>query len=850
MKRKIQLLLLGIVSSGVLVSSVFAITDTSSIAKTLNWVPTPGDCTLCQGHYEQPKIVVQYPNPQDPNKLPTTVTASGPSDLLQNGVSVLRKNVVVTQPGRIVDADTAYIYRDGKTKQVTKIHLVGHVRMAEYGKLIVADTADYYIQTHSWKFHQSIYHLSEPDFANMDHKIFNYQAFGTAKKAEKDKLGVLYFQDASYSTCAPINPAWQISAKKVRLDQNSGRGEAYGVVLHVKKIPLIYLPYFNFPIDNRRKTGFLSPTIGYSNRNGFHVQAPFYWNMAPNYDMTITPEYFSNRGLQISDLFRYLSHLASGQVLFSLVPYDMAWEKYVISTLKNYQNTTGVQPYLDALNRVKNQTFRGFFSTKNEFHFSPEWSAHGIFNYATDDYYLRDFGAPVNGIYPNQLQNEIGANYSGLHWSINSMAQWYQTLHLIDQQPIAYNQYQRLPEIDAEGLYPRIFHWFDLNIDAQYVNFAYISNFFPFTYQMPIGERFHARTTLSMPINFASGYFTPAIAWDTTWYDASLQTKLPQQLRPPLQASRNLPIFDVDSGITLQRLFHFFHEDFFQTLEPRLFYLYVPYQDQTGLPFFDTQLLPLTYDQLFSVNRLSGYDRIENANQISFGTVSRILRAQDGYEILNAGLGIEYYFQQPNVPIINGFNPTSPQVLPFVGNFSPLVGEITYYPWPGISLTSNAAWNFSTNSLNNVTSQLTINENDTLFSVGYIFDNTSLGVPLSQTLGVKQISHNIKVGVSFPINPKISLLGYGYYDITNDNILSVFGGIQYSNCCWSVRLVASSTLDGNITVVNNTRQVANHYHMVYYLQFLLKGLGDVGNSDPSTLLAGGLPGYHDPFKLN
>ncbi len=848
MTRKLRIILFSLTTGMALINTAAADSPPYSpdyIAKVLNWVPETSKCNACAGHYAEPKILIENPNPKDPNQSPSEITASGPSTFSSHGVSILTQNVVMTQPGRIVNADKAYIYRNTKTGKINHIHLVGHVKLSELGKLIVAKIADYYTETHEWHFNNPIYHVTEKKINGISVNKFHYEAFGTSESAYKDKDGVIHLRNANYSTCSPQNPTWQLYSKKLILDHNKGRGYAYNVVIRAKRVPIFYFPYFNFPLDNRRQSGFLTPTLGSSQQRGFETDLPFYWNMAPNFDMLITPRLMTKRGIGISDWFRYLFPNSTGRIYEAINPDDLYFHRYVANTILQNRNTLSLAPYVTTLNSYRNQYFRGFYSVENNTQLTSALSTSLQLNYVTDNYYLRDYGTTFNDIFANQLQNEFRVNYEKKHWTATAFVQAYQTLHLIDQYPGVEDQYQRLPEIDIESHYPRIFRHFDFESASQYVNFAYSSIYPPaLTFQKPIGQRYHGASTLSLPMIFASGYITPAITNDSTIYDAESSTLAPNIPRTQIQAFRDLPIVDIDSGLYFDR--DFLNGKYRQTFEPRLFYLYVPYQNQNNLPFFDTQLLPFTYDQLYATNRLSGFDRLENANQISLGALTRILSSKTGTEILNAGIGMEYYFQAPQVPILNALGQT---VLPFRGSISPLVGEITYYPWANWSITGNVAWDFVNQSLNNANTTITYSGpgNRTL-TLSYLFASNNLGV-IPQNLNTTQISQLISGGVSWPISRSINVLGYEYYDLTNNRQQNLFGGVEYSTCCWAIRGVVSRSLfSSNVVGTGAGMRVTNHYQTVYYLQLLLKGFGDLGNGDPSTLLTSTIPGYVDPFK--
>ena len=217
----------------------------------------------------------------------------------------------MTQPGRIGKADRAIIYRDPKTGKIDYIRLEGNVQVREYGKLIAGPYCTIRFDDHTLEAGPAAYH------------IFNtpYNSWGTADRTFRDASGLVHLSNATYTTCAPTSPSWQISAGKLILDQKEGFGTAYNMMLRFYNFPVLYMPLYSFPIDNRRKTGFLTPDPSYESKNGLQLAFPYYWNLAPNYDLTTTPKYIQTRGFQLNTQFRFLaSPTNQGQVFLGIVP--------------------------------------------------------------------------------------------------------------------------------------------------------------------------------------------------------------------------------------------------------------------------------------------------------------------------------------------------------------------------------------------------------------------------------------------------------------------------------------------------------------------------------------------------
>ena len=627
-------------------------------AQRLNWIQAPGSCNVCSGYFYQPLDLHKHPNPLPANQLPLSISSYGPAEFEQNGTSKLTGGVVVTQPGRRITADTALVRRDRKAGKITVITLVGNVHLQQYNRLIVATYAQINLLQHSIVLKNALYHIGPAASGETGQKIkLHYDAWGYAAYIHNPTHEIINFYDTTYSTCTPRNQVWMISGSHMHFDRNRGYGTAQNVLLRIHKIPVAFLPYLRFPLDNRRLTGFLIPEFSHSKNQGTRIGEPFYWNMAPNYDMTITPYYNFKRGFQIEDLFRYLTKRGHGTLDLSYLPYDNGFKKYREDTISNFQGMPGRDLFVDKLRGMHN--YRGFAAFNGEQYWNDEWHSNFHLTYVTDPYYFRDIDSQASFENPNQLLNEFDLQYQGLHWNFTSMVEGYQTLHRIDQfdQP-TYDQYMRLPEFDAAGFYPNIWHHLSWHGSSQAVDFQYNGAFPPEQPDLPIaiGQRFHARPSFDYDQIWSSGYIDPQLFLDMTSYITQFKNSISGASRNNFDKSRTLPIVDIDTGLFFDRNFHFHDGDYIQTLEPRVFYLYVPYKNQDQYPDYDTQLLPFSTNQLYSVNRFTGYDRLDNANQVTLGLSSRILNSDTGQEKNRASLGFIYYIQQQKVGLTNRYH--------------------------------------------------------------------------------------------------------------------------------------------------------------------------------------------------
>lgn len=805
----------------------------TSIAEVLGFV---ADNSRCGGHFVEPPIVSRYPHPKGVKQEPAIITARGPAIFRADGVSVIQKDIVVSEPGRMIEADKAYIYRDGSTGHITKLVLVGHVKLRESGKLIVAERGSVTLYPKTAELVHTAYHIySNKPYGKSMRTAFD--AWGVADKAVRDENQVTTLSNATYTTCTPIRPSWIIRARRIVLDKVHHIGRAYHAVLTFKHLPLFFTPYYSFPLDHERKTGFLAPRVGYMSRSGGDFAFPFYWNIAPNYDLTLTPEYLTQRNFELSSLFRFMSERSLGAIFISFLPNDTAFQNFRQQSFNTYSNAAlynqdFFEPYLNQLEHFSNA--RGFLTMNDTTTLSPEWIAHINLNVVSDPYYFQDLGGLMgSSTLSNQLLNQIDLQYSHLNWDFTVLAQAYQTLHLITQtQNPALDQYKRLPDLSGNGYYPNIFPNVDFNLNTSLVNFDYDSDFTP---DKPTGQRLHLRPGLSAPINFASGYITPQVWLDATGYN--VDHAQPGQAS---SADRLLPIIDVDSGLYFDRDFFARGGEYIQTFEPRVFYLYVPYQNQNNLPNFDTVLLPFSFEQLFAFNRFTGDDRLSNASQISIGLISRILDGETASPILTGNLGFGYAMENPMVCLSSGCQIPS-------YHLTPIVGELDYSPGTVLSFSGSWAWDPNFHQTNNTNFKVNYKRDDRhIISVGYLFvkGNGASITPEVTTEPNNVYSNNTSqftYAMTWPIYKEWSGVGYWDYNISRSRTDTYFAGLQYDTCCWALRFVTQRSYVSY--TVNNNGHIKNNFDTSYFIQLQLKGLGDFGTANMNQLLSSAIPGF-------
>jgi len=399
-----------------------------------------------------------------------------------------------------------------------------------------------------------------------------------------------------YTLCPEGTKVWYINAERLHLNYNEDVGVATNAVVVFKGVPIFYWPYLSFPISTKRKSGFLAPRYGTASNAGFILSVPYYWNLAPNYDLTTTPEILSRRGVLLRDHFRYLGAGYSGSDDFNFIPRDRVY---------------GGARY--ALDLIHNQTF------------NPYWWASINYNRVSDPAYYTDFStnlALASQVDVPQL-GEIG--YSGRKVRVQIVSSSYQLLDTAIAS--AYQPYQELPGLflEAQGSdKPNELHY---SLQASAVRFVAGNG--------PPTNRLDLYPSLSLPWRWPAGFVTPKIALRETDYQIVGQPSI----------HRTTPVASLTDGLMFERMFS---SGARETLEPELSYLYIPYRNQQNIPIFDTAPAPFTYTDLFRTNSFFGPDRVVDTNQATAGLTTRVY-SDTGRERLRASVGEIYYFQKPTI---------------------------------------------------------------------------------------------------------------------------------------------------------------------------------------------------------
>ena len=738
--------------------------------------------------------------------------------------SVLVGDVEVQQGQRVVTAQTAYVYRDAKTKQLDRIDLLGEVHYLEPEQLMIAKKASFNPQNKSGYTFDVLYRFKSENNKNA------LPAWGRARFIKRFANKDYLLQQATYTTCAPQDKAWDVQAKSIAIDQEKAIGVARHATVRLHDWPIFYTPYLSFPTNKTRKSGFLLPVVGYSNVGGFDFGVPYYWNMAPNYDMTVTPHWYAKRGVMFGEEFRYLTPRSSGLLRGSFLSNDRAYKNFLTTNQNDFPQLIGNSANRWSVGMIETSTL----SQNLFFHVNAEQ--------VSDDYYLQDFSSNLAQMTQKQLLREADLVYSSDHWLLRGMVESYQTLHPINEPPIS-AVYARLPQLLARGDYYDLPFNARFNVLGQYDQFSWPADLWNAP-PMPYGPRFHVNPVLSMPMIKPWGYLTPSVQLVENYYQIDNPGLISNA-----NYNRTIPRYSLDGGLYFERSLHFFGNDLTQALEPRLFYLRVPFQKQTVIPVFDSGYMIFNTDQLFRTNRFSGFDRIGDANQLTYAVTTRWLLEETGVEKATVTVGQIKYFADRNVQLCQsatGYCVTNPYTVGYLSptyGFSPIASRATYRFNSNWGVVGDYIWDPATKATNNADLNLHYQPiKDVIIHLGYSYLINADVTQARDNLTNNNALHQALFAYTWPLSEKWSTIGAYSQNISKHYSMMSLLGLQYDSCCWAMRLM------GGHTFKNLNASYQPQYNNNIYLQILLKGLGTIATSDPSGVLNTYIPGYPDPFR--
>lgn len=659
-----------------------------------------------------------------------------------------------------------------------EIHATGHVLVKQNDATAEGPELRLKMEDREGEMTEPIFHIGSED----------------ELKARGDASTILFegptkerLKNARLTTCEDGVNDWFLRASEVEIDHHSETASATNAWIQFKGVPILYTPWIDFPFSSQRKTGLLTPTFGSTTRNGIELSLPYYFNIAPNMDATVTPRYMSKRGTQLQGVYRYLD------------PSD-----------PNFINTDSVE-YLPN----DDLTGKDRFAIKlvNRHVFGDGWSGDLHFERVSDNAYFADMSTRIALTSQVTLPQQADLHYDKNDWHFSILGQQFQTL---DNTTFPY---QRLPQVSLTGyeeLGPT-----DANLWSEFVRFDKNSAA-PATVT---GNRTTFYPTISMPLLASYGFITPKIGTRFTTYSLN-------NAGPNFEAkSQAIPTFSVDSGLYFDRTMRVVKNTYTQTLEPRLFYVYIPYQNQNRLPNFDTGIADLNISSLFAENQFIGGDRLNDANQVTAALTSRLIDQKTGIQRLSATVGERFYFENQKVTACapNSLSTdavcTAPVRTGVHSDFLTVISAKLLNNW-----NADLAWEYNTDNSETVKANLGARyqpEPGKVLNLAYRFTRDSL--------------EQIDLSSEWPLATNWYGLGRFNYSLrnnaaTNDKRgpIETLAGVEYDAGCWQARAVVHRLSTATTTGGNAS------YAMFFQLE--LTGVSSIG-SNPLDLLKRNIPGY-------
>jgi len=735
-----------------------------------------------------------------------------------DGHAVLNGRVKVRQDARSITSDS--VTYDSKTGRVS---VRGAVDFEDPKLRLNSSTGRYDID-------------GAANFDQANFQLMDRNGRGFAKDIDVLPEGRIKFTDVRYTSCPVGNEDWTLKAASISLDTAIQEGVGRDVTMFFKGVPIFYTPYISFPVGDERKSGLLFPSFSHSGSNGFELETPYYLDLAPNYDLTMTPGFLSARGVQLTGQFRFLTKDSRGQIDASFLPDDS--QAHID---RSYFHATDVT------------------ELKTGFRFDTDIAS------VSDSRYFEDLAVGSDQTSVTFLERRADVLYYDDAWRVRGELQNFQTIDITV--PDAERPYSRVPRIQGNALWPVAGTNFELALESEAVNFVREVG--------PTGVRLNAAPEIRWSARGPGYFFAPAVGYDFTQYDlknaAFGTSSTPTRTVPYARVDAGL-VFERSAGSQGQRT---------QTLEPRLVYSYVPYRNQDSLPIFDTGLPDLNLTELFRTNRYVGEDRIGDANQVALALTTRLFDHVSGTQYLTATLGQIRYLTVPRVGLpgdagVDGSGQTlvtvpgvNPLALPgqalvnsrgqilmaLPGQYvfglpnqaltpgqapvypaSDLVADVAVTAYKHFSFGFDYLWNPYTRQTDKSEVSLQYRPDPSrVLNIGYRFQENVL----TQQPILKQWDGSF----AWPIAGRWNTVGRWVYSLQDHQTIEQVAGFEYKSCCWKFQVVQRRY----VRVTNNTPGLDTSIA----LQLELTGLSSVGKP-ANTFLEREIRGYstHDPNAEN
>ncbi len=737
---------------------------------------------------------------------------------------VMHSDVRLTQGRRSFRADTFTF-----DKTTREAELKGNIQVREPGVLLRAERA--YVDTNTGNAE-----LEQARFV-----LYETRVRGRAEKLEKFGDQIISLDQGTFTSCEPGDNTWMIRGSNITLHNDKHYGTAKHMRLEVKDIPIAYAPYFRFPIGPDRLTGFLFPSMGFDENDGVgEFTAPFYWNIAPNYDATFTWRYLSDHGNILASELRHMSSSFDTQLNASALNDDRG----------GYSER--LQDQIDSGELAEEDAYP--YKGKDRWQFNlnqaggrnQPWSTLIDYTDVSDTDYLRDVDSSAVDLNRQAyIRQRVSSSYTTDHWQLAGKIEEFRLL-TDNQLP-----YRELPRLNADGEY-RINEWL-LELDNEYTHFA-MNRYFGDNPEQALnkadlitGERLRTNYGLTWDKQYAAGFIKPGVGVKTLGYQLdATNMRADADTSPRIVA----PQGSLDTGLYFERDRQWSGEAFTQTLEPRAFYLYRDYENQdafygltseTSYVNFDTSDLVFTYQQLFRDSRFSGGDRIDDANHLAVGLTSRFVEADTGIERVRLSVGQINYFEDREVSILNNEDDYAN-----TRSSSAIAGQVSAQLGDHLRLSNDILYDHQQKKVNAVSSSLHyMDEQYRILNLGYRYSRDPVTLsPLDTNPQIGETLDQLDVTALWPLNNQWAVIARTNYDFNFSAELDTFAGLEYTDCCYRIRVLARQWVDFDFSQDFLQDLSNDDYDRGIFFEVQLRGFGTLSQRI-SNLLDKAMLGYSE-----
>lgn len=663
---------------------------------------------------------------------------------------MLSGDAEVQQGRQTIVADRIRYYRASE-----RVIAEGQVEMiSENGDYLSSDEIDVHVPTQIGSMTNAEFKLSEGLKSEDGVDTAFIESRGSADKVHLEGEGVVRLEQARYTTCQEGDDSVIVGARELELDRTAGVGKARGATVRFKGVPIFYAPYLSFPLNDERKTGLLTPGFGSDQDSGNIIELPWYWNIAKNQDATITPRYYTDRGMQVGVEYRHQSLNSATYIYGDFLPGDDFYRDE-----QEQQNIITGQPDAEI------DDDRTYLTIRHRQQFTDNLYGEINYNDVSDIDYFDDLRNDIQYYSATYVPRDVQLAYSNPYFRMSVRANEYQVID--DRISGIVTPYERLPSVGFATNLPEGPWGLNYGLNASYTSFGSDTRL--------EGSRTSLNPYVELPMENIWGYVKPRVSVYSRSYSLDLED---DELDD--SPSSTVPVFSVDSGVVFERNASWFGDGALQTLEPRVYYVYAPEENQDELPLFDTAAVALNnFSGIFRENRFYGDDRVGDTNQVTIGVTTRILDNESGDQRLKASIGQLVLLEDQE----QGLRASSPVE---ESGFGDLLAEL--------QTESDGPWStYTFLQYDHDESEL----RTARFSVGYRPDdddrkNVSVGYYRSD-FGTRVVDQ-LAVSANWPISDRWQFFGSERYSVEDEESLETTLGLEYNACCWKLRFIGTDRI--------------------------------------------------------